>query len=78
MNLNDNVHHQVAIKAVAKKTLVRNETARRRFRREALLLRNLSHSNITRVYEAMETSNSYYLVFEYIPGGSLLTHLSIR
>ncbi len=29
-------------------------------------------------YEAMETSNSYYLVLEFISGDSLLTHLSER
>ncbi|XP_005091226.2 maternal embryonic leucine zipper kinase [Aplysia californica] len=68
---------QVAIKAVTKKTLVYREAARRHFRREALLLRSLSHPNIARIYEAMETSNSYYLVFEFVSGGSLLTHLSL-
>ncbi|KAK0059076.1 serine/threonine-protein kinase HSL1 [Biomphalaria pfeifferi] len=69
---------QVAIKVVAKKTLVQREVARRHFRREALLLQQVSHPNVVRLYEAMETSNSYYLVFELASGGCILDLITQR
>ncbi|XP_059172183.1 serine/threonine-protein kinase par-1-like [Physella acuta] len=67
---------QVAIKVVAKKLLVQREMARRHFRREALLLQHVHHPHVVRLYEAMETSNSYYLVFQLASGPSLLAQLS--
>ncbi|GFR92588.1 hormonally up-regulated Neu-associated kinase [Elysia marginata] len=67
---------RVAVKVVAKKTLVQNEAARRHFRREALMLQRLHHPHVTRLYQALETGNCYYLVFELAPGGSLLHVLS--
>ncbi|KAI8772841.1 serine/threonine-protein kinase HSL1, partial [Biomphalaria glabrata] len=69
---------QVAMKVVAKKTLVQREVARRHFRREALLLQQVSHPNVVRLYEAMETSNSYYLVFELATGGCILDLITQR
>ncbi|CAL1543230.1 unnamed protein product [Lymnaea stagnalis] len=66
----------VAVKVVNKKILVQREVARRHFRRETLLLQRVSHPNIVKLYEAMETCNSYYLVFELANGGSVLDILA--
>ena len=63
---------------MAKRELVQNEAARRRFRRESTVVRMLSHPHIAAVYEAMETANSYYLALEYVPGGTLLSYLVHR
>ncbi|GFO40687.1 hormonally up-regulated neu-associated kinase [Plakobranchus ocellatus] len=67
---------QVAVKVVSKKTLVQKEAARRHFRREALMLQRVHHPHVTRLYQALETGNSYYLVFELATGGSLFHVLS--
>ncbi|RUS81560.1 hypothetical protein EGW08_010690 [Elysia chlorotica] len=67
---------RVAVKVVAKKTLVQKEAARRHFRREALMMQRVYHPNVIKLYQALETGNSYYLVFELAAGGSLLHSLS--
>ena len=66
------------MKIVHKKVLVQTEAARRNFRREAILLQKLSHPNVVSLYEALETSNSYYLVVELAGGGSLKQHVAGR
>ncbi|KAH9503729.1 hypothetical protein Btru_067259 [Bulinus truncatus] len=66
------------MKVVMKKTLVQREVARRHFRREALLLQQVQHPNVVKLYEAMETTNSYYLVFELAPGGCILETLTFK
>ena len=42
-----------------------------KFRREALNLSKLHHSNIVKVLETFETNNTVYYVMEYIDGNSL-------
>nr|KAG5711164.1 hypothetical protein BaRGS_004808 [Batillaria attramentaria] len=69
---------QVAVKIVSKRVIVQRDAARRNFRREALLLQHVQHPNIVRLYEAMETPNSYYLVFELAENGHLLQYVTDR
>ena len=69
---------QVAVKVVAKRVIIRREAARRNFRREALLLQHVCHPNVVRLFEAMETPNSYYLVFELAGNGHLLSYVTER
>lgn len=45
--------------------------ARERFQREAHILAAMDHDHVTRVYDCEEVSGSWYLVMEYIEGGSL-------
>ena len=44
-------------------------------RREARLLQQLSHPNIIKLLEVIETDNSYYLVTELCSGGELMQHI---
>ncbi|KAK7107697.1 uncharacterized protein [Littorina saxatilis] len=69
---------KVAVKIVLKRVIIRRDVARRNFRREALLLQHVCHPNIVCLFEAMETPNSYYLVFELADNGNLLNYLTER
>ena len=42
-----------------------------RFRRESEVLRKLNHPNIVKVLDAFEAGEQYYLVMEYVGGGTL-------
>ncbi|KAK6169406.1 hypothetical protein SNE40_020469 [Patella caerulea] len=68
-------NQKVAVKILTKRTLVKNEIARRSLRREGHVLQRLDHPNITKLYEAMETRNCYYLVFELADRRSFLDYL---
>ncbi|XP_048240387.1 hormonally up-regulated neu tumor-associated kinase-like [Haliotis rufescens] len=69
-------HERVAVKVIPKKVLVQKEAARRHFRRQALLSQYVHHPNIIRLYEAMETPNSYYLVLEMADRGHFCQYLA--
>lgn len=69
---------QVAVKVVPKKAVLVREFVRKNVRREAIVLQKLSHPNIIKMYEVMETENSYYLVLEYADCGEFIKYLSIK
>lgn len=60
---------------VAVKSLLLNQqvsqTAKERFRREALLLSQLDHVNVCRIYSLIETEQTDFLVLEYVAGTTL-------
>src|SRR5271167_906739 len=60
----------VAVKVLNPKTLA-DESASRRFRREALILGRLNHPNVEAVYDFHSERGFDYLVIEYVPGTSL-------
>jgi len=66
----------VAVKIVPKKDVLLREYVKRSVRREAMLLQKLDHPNIVRMYEVMETENSYYLVLEFAETGEFIKYLS--
>src|ERR1700736_376184 len=70
----ERLERDVAIK-VLPPGLLTDETARRRFRKEALALAKLNHPNIAAVYDVGEQDASDYLVMEYVPGHSLAEKL---
>jgi predicted Ser/Thr protein kinase len=45
--------------------------ARARFQREARILAALDHPHVTRVYDVEEAAHAWYLVMEYVDGGTL-------
>jgi len=49
-----------------------------RFRREAKAIAALRHPNIVTIYDYGEEAGVAYIVMEYVPGGSLKTHLTHR
>ena len=48
-----------------------DETARKRFHREALILSRLNHPNVEAIYDFQADDGVDYLVMEYVPGISL-------
>lgn len=58
--------------------MIQRESARRHFRREALLLQHVSHPHVVKLLEAMETPNSYYLVLELAEKGHLQAYITDR
>lgn len=71
----ESLEREVAIKVLPAGTLT-DETARKRFRKEALALAKLNHPNIEAVHEFATQGSTDYLVMEYIPGVTLSDKLS--
>lgn len=67
---------KVAVKIVPKKAALLREYVKKAVRREAMLLQKLEHPNIIRLYEIMETENSYYLVLELAEAGDFIKYMS--
>lgn len=66
---------QVAVKVIDKKKAKEDAYVRKNMRREGKLLQLVRHKNVVRLYEIMETENSYYLVTELCRGGDLMDHI---
>jgi eukaryotic-like serine/threonine-protein kinase len=64
------LEREVAIKVLSV-GLLADDSARRRFRREALALAKLNQANIAAVYDVGEQGGADYLVMECVPGLSL-------
>ncbi|XP_052240653.1 hormonally up-regulated neu tumor-associated kinase homolog A-like isoform X2 [Dreissena polymorpha] len=69
---------KVAIKIIPKKTMMKQNEARCRFLRETKTLRLITHKNIVRLYEMMETSSNYYLVMSLQQGECFKDYLRRR
>ena len=65
----------VAVKVLPAGTLA-DETARKRFRKEALALARLNHPNIETVHDFGDHDGTDFLVMELIPGSSLSAKLA--
>jgi len=70
------LERDVAVKVLNAKALA-DETASRRFRREALILSRLNHPNVESVFEFNSEQGVDYLVLEYVPGASLNERLEM-
>ena len=64
------LERDVAVKVLSTGTLT-DESARKRFRREALALSRLNHPNIETVHDFDTQEGVDFLVMEYIPGVTL-------
>lgn len=62
---------EVAIKHLKRDMLGNDRDTIERFKREAELLRELNHPNIVHMQDIIERNGEFYLVLEYVPGGSL-------
>lgn len=60
----------VAIK-VLKDILFRVESSRKRFKNEGVIIDQLNHPNIVKVYERGQSDNRMYIVMEYVHGETL-------
>jgi tRNA A-37 threonylcarbamoyl transferase component Bud32 len=73
----DNVlKRKVAVKRI-RPELLRNTYVRDQFLAEARMVAMLHHPCIVEIYTVIETTNSLYLVFEYVEGQTLETRLDI-
>lgn len=61
----------VAIKQLKPEIILDDPEQLNRFIREGELLRQLNHPNIVKMLAAVEEQGAYYLVMEYVDGGSL-------
>lgn len=61
----------VAVKALNSELIVQDPSVIARFISEGETLRQLNHPNIIRVIDTIEQSGNYYIVMEYLTGGSL-------
>jgi serine/threonine protein kinase/Flp pilus assembly protein TadD len=70
-----NLDRIVAVKLI-RRSVSWDDTARERFRREALALSRLSHSGVATVFDFDEQDGCDFLVMEYVSGGTLASRLS--
>ncbi len=61
----------VAIKALKPKAIVENPARLERFIREARALYQLKHPHIVKVLDTVKFNGVYFIIMEYMPGGSL-------
>ena len=66
---------KIAIKAVDKNRAKDDSYVFKNLRREARIMQLLSHPNIIRLLEVVETENSYYMVMELVSGGDVMHHI---
>src|SRR5437762_12021809 len=59
---------QVAVKVLSNE--LADDSARRRFQREAQMASSLNHPHILTVYDAGELDGRQYLITEYVAGGT--------
>src|SRR3984893_16224795 len=71
----EQLERDVAVKVLPAGTL-NNETSRRNFRKEALALAKLNHTNIETVYEFGSQDGVDFLVMEYVAGKTLTEKLA--
>ena len=71
----ERLERDVALKVLPARTLA-DETARKRFRKEALALSKLNHPNIATIYDFDTQDGVDFLVMEYVEGTTLSEKLS--
>ena len=71
----ERLERDVALKVLPARTLA-DETARKRFRKEALALSKLNHPNIATIYDFDSQDGVDFLVMEYVEGTTLSEKLS--
>src|SRR5215469_274505 len=71
-------NRKVAVKEMSQRGLMPEELqeATQAFRNEALLLANLAHPNLPRIYEQFSENGRWYLVMDFIEGETLEARLS--
>ena len=68
---------KVAVKILDKKKILEHSD-KTRLEREIKILKVLHHNNIVHLYSIIQTSNSIYLIMEYIPGKELFDYIILK
>src|SRR3979409_1393720 len=71
----DDLQRTVAMKFLP---LLHNPLAKSRFVREARALRRLDHPNIVEVLDTGEYEGTHFMVFDFIPAGSLADQMALE
>ena len=71
----EHLQREIALKLLPA-NIVRDESARRRFRKEALTLARLNHPNIGTLHGFEADGDVDFLVMEYVPGINLASRLA--
>ena len=66
------------MKCIDKKKAKEDFYVRKNMRREGKLLQLVRHDHVIKLYEIMETENSYYLVTELCQGGDLMDYICAK
>ncbi|KAL3468213.1 hypothetical protein BJX64DRAFT_273702 [Aspergillus heterothallicus] len=66
---------EVAIKLIRRESLGNNPSRLPKIYREISILRDLSHANIVRLHEMVETDRHIGIIMEYASGGELFDHI---
>ncbi|MCJ1309638.1 hypothetical protein MMC25_003298 [Agyrium rufum] len=66
---------QVAIKLIRRENLTTNPNRQNKIYREISILRGLSHPNIVRLHEMVETERHIGIILEYASGGELFDYI---
>jgi eukaryotic-like serine/threonine-protein kinase len=75
--LDDHLARDVAIKVLPPGTLT-DESARKHFRKEALILSQINHPNVATIHDFDSQRGVDFLVMEYIPGITLGENVTAR
>ncbi|NXW32415.1 HUNK kinase, partial [Phaetusa simplex] len=66
---------KVAIKVIDKRKAKQDSYVLKNMKRETRIHQMIKHPNVVRLYETLETDNSYYMVMELCLGGDLLDRI---
>ncbi|NWZ56266.1 HUNK kinase, partial [Haliaeetus albicilla] len=66
---------KVAIKVIDKRKAKQDSYVLKNMKREPRIHQMIKHPNVVRLYETLETDNSYYMVMELCHGGDLLDRI---
>ncbi|KAM9267663.1 uncharacterized protein FYN16_005677 [Cariama cristata] len=69
---------KVAIKVIDKRRAKQDSYVFKNIKREPRIHQMIKHPNVVRLYETLETDNSYYMVMELCLGGDLLDRICDR